>query len=975
MQYVEFFAARHDTGAAIPNAKVNVYLTGTTMPASIYDIAGASLPNPMTATIDGLAGIAAANGSYDIQFQSADGSYLSPTIHRVQFYDLAGIDAIIAADIAAATKAVTISASRYQVKYDGTGTANPSTQTNTFTATKKNTTAIVTWTIADLGGSPVTPASTYLSAATGDSVTMSRVNFDGARGSTQGVVVTGTATDGATYSGSVTVVVNQDGSAGTTGKHWYGLGLPANNLGSDGDDYTDTSTGIVYGQKTSGTWALGAIVDVNAATPGRARIDLRGVGATLPTTQATVTRNSASTDMLPSDPYTYVPNFFSANTPVIRVGKGLIGSGARAQQLLSAPGAPVVETVTVVTGSIVCVTAWGPPGSTYTSAPGSTGGAVGTGFGALAGDAGVAQFITITTGGTITLTPSGGIAKANVQNNPSLLTGTEAVPYIASQSIREADQIIMGSALIAALGSSQGHFLMGISDANPRNFGAPPCLLGLNNLPAWFLTSLTAMSVDDPGGHITNMSSLGSGNFKTGVTIGRTWDTSATVTFGGGDKLEVSHPFQHNNGVTVTSGSLLGAKSSGTNTSGQQGITACLGWWEYGTGVRLSDEALYAAYTSLKLPTIDDFLRNYDGAPQFPKFLDAMRRMNAGTIDHVRIADYGSSHHAGTSSIATNVRVCSTTAQMVVDLKAEGVYPVNDDFFTGVQSYGFAAGTSPFDARLTYVGTAPNGVLNQTGVVVIRIPAGTTLTFTPALNSAKFSLAYYTGSGYGSLEVSKDGGTTPIVPDEGGSATISTNAASSIQLRHFSAILGTNAWTMKAVGAAVDIAFGYAYNPAAKQIVFGNLACYGYTTVGLSLDASPEQSVLLPLRTFAPDLSLGCTDDTNSMSPLLTQSAFTTGAGTILASLTPTADVILYTDPPSDLSFVSQATQNTIYGYDRAVARANYLPIFDFAAWGQAWVRLPSGFYDDSKHLTKRAIKRLKSNQQKALFKRIMSLV
>ena len=156
--------------------------------------------------------------------------------------------------------------------------------------------------------------------------------------------------------------------------------------------------------------------------------------------------------------------------------------------------------------------------------------------------------------------------------------------------------------------------------------------------------------------------------------------------------------------------------------------------------------------------------------------------------------------------------------------------------------------------------------------------------------------------------------------------------------------------------------------------MFGNFACYGYTAVGLSLDASPEQSVLGPLKQFAPHLCFGCSDSTNSMSPLLTWAQYSGGVAAILTAEKLTADVILYTDPPSDLSFVNQATQDTVFNYGRALGFANGLPIFDYAGWAQAYLRLPNGFYADTKHLEKRGVKRTKSNPQKALFKRIMAL-
>jgi hypothetical protein len=103
MQYYEFIASRGDTGAVLPFAKVTVFLAGTTTLASIFDSAGAGLANPTTAAISGLVGFAAANGAYDIQIASADGSYLAPKVHDLQLYDLTQLDAKVATVTAATT--------------------------------------------------------------------------------------------------------------------------------------------------------------------------------------------------------------------------------------------------------------------------------------------------------------------------------------------------------------------------------------------------------------------------------------------------------------------------------------------------------------------------------------------------------------------------------------------------------------------------------------------------------------------------------------------------------------------------------------------------------------------------------------------------------------------------------------------------------------------------------------------------------
>jgi hypothetical protein len=103
MQYYEFISSRGDTGAVLPLAKITVFLAGTATLASIYDSAGAGLANPTTAAPSGLAGFAAANGAYDVQIASADGSYLAPKVHDLQLYDLSQLDAQVATVTAATT--------------------------------------------------------------------------------------------------------------------------------------------------------------------------------------------------------------------------------------------------------------------------------------------------------------------------------------------------------------------------------------------------------------------------------------------------------------------------------------------------------------------------------------------------------------------------------------------------------------------------------------------------------------------------------------------------------------------------------------------------------------------------------------------------------------------------------------------------------------------------------------------------------
>jgi hypothetical protein len=1008
MQYYEFIAARGDTGAVLPLAKVTVWLAGTTTLAALYDSTGAPLgANPITAATSGLAGFAAANGAYDVQIASADGSYLAPKVHDLQLYDLTGLDAQVAA-----VQAIAGNSGFMAVATDMALGAS-----SKITTTASDLLLGATSKIAAVAADLALGAGSLIKSAPGAAIDA--------------------ATSAAAAAASAASIPTG------VGQEIDGNGPPTSNIGGVGAFYYDLTNSVSYGPKTAAGWPAGTPA-ARGSVPSttRVRIDLRAAGATLPVSQATVTRNSVSTDMLPSDPYTYVPTTFPVNTPVIRVGKGLFAF-TRAQQLLAAPGAPVAETVAVPVG-VVAVTAWGPAGSAYVSAAGT---AVGTGFGSLSGTAGTPQYIMISTAGTITLTPSGGLTKANVVYNPSLPSGTEAVSYIASQSIREADQIPAGSALLAAMQSPQGYLLMGVSDVNVRNYGAPPCMLGMNTAPAWFSASNTAVTLYDPANHATSVS-LGNDNFSKGATIGRTWDNSPTVTFGGGSRFETSHAFAHNNGVAVTSVSIGGSKGSG-NATGQQVLNGCIGWWEYDTASRLTDEQLWNIYTSQPAPKLDSLLKNYIGATQFTKFIASIHQLKAGVIDHVKVGIIGPSHEGGVGLAGdTNVRSNSWSAQMVADLETDG-YSVAEAFCS-TGSAVFSGGAINHDNRLSYTGTAPTTTGVDFGRFAIVIPAGTVLTFNSGRQNSRFELYAYTdATSRGAVEVSNDGGITPIVANETGIAGNSTTSATftgsitngvltttgtsgtirvgdrlatttgvaggsallaqlsgtaggngtysvsntlnspsasmwtkALIVRTYDTTLSNNAWSIKAVGNPVHICLGYAYDPAAKSFVFFNGGADGFNVTNLGRDDDVETSYAYPVRTLGCSLWFGCGDDTNDMAsggtPWATYNPLATS---IITNAQLSGSVVLFTDPESSTTSFSRAVSDKVTAQGRAVGFAANVPIYDFYAYLNSdpvkcqWDMLnPNGGYNDTTHLSRRANKRFKSNQMRELFKRVVGL-
>ena len=87
MQFVQFYAVNLATGVNLPVAQVSVYATGTTNLAPLYDNTGAGQSNPFSADALGKVGFAVADGSYDIQISSADGTYTAPPILKMQIVD------------------------------------------------------------------------------------------------------------------------------------------------------------------------------------------------------------------------------------------------------------------------------------------------------------------------------------------------------------------------------------------------------------------------------------------------------------------------------------------------------------------------------------------------------------------------------------------------------------------------------------------------------------------------------------------------------------------------------------------------------------------------------------------------------------------------------------------------------------------------------------------------------------------------
>lgn len=824
-----------------------------------------------------------------------------------------------------------------------------------------------------------------------------------------------------------------------------GTGAPGDNVGSAGAFYYDTASGYRYGPKTASGWGPGIPVTQVPLSATRALMDMRIAGSRFPTEHWTFSRGSQSTDLLETDPYTYVYSTFANNVPVMRAGAGFY-SYMRAQQFLSNPTAPASHTTAsnVAVGTAILLV-WGPAGAQVQVSAGS---AVGSGFTTVTcnGTSAVKAVLTITTAGTITVTVvSGAPTLWNLQQNPSSPTATEAVPFIPYTGIREPDKAVGTAAVVGLLNASAGYMRMGVSKVTGRSYGRSPCLWGLNNVTAGYCPSDTQYTYYDVANH-TGLTTTGSDSFSAGVTVARTWDGTATVDFGAGNRAEMQIAFQYNNGVPVTAATL--GHPSTTNTSGANQLNGIIGWYEIDTGGRITPEALYEKYTSIPSPTLDQLLKGYLGPTQFPHVCAQERLLRAGVIDHLPYGVAGPSHEGGVAT-GTNIRQVAWMTQMVADLESQG-YAVTDDAIVSMNSSVYSGGGNAHDSRDTYTGAAPTLGGVTFGGEYISVPAGTVLTFTPPTRqTSRFHLAIYTNAAYGNAEVSVDGGTTPIACNENGATSIpstpSTFTASItddlmtvtgavtgpalaagdiisggtaisgtriisqvsgtaggagvyrvhigkqtvasapmtviIRQRTFDAALGMKAWSTKATGNLIKIAYRYARNPLIKQRVFFNGGRNGFNVTNLAQDTTPESSYLMLIRALGFCAVIGGVEQTNDMAGSGTDflTVYDPKSAAIINAIRVTADPVGLTDPPTWTNVYALAVQDKVVNQARAVFWKYGVPFYDLYGWktvegvtsGYSILSATAMYLTDGVHLQKLGQKRWKGNQMGTLLKRL----
>jgi len=202
-----------------------------------------------------------------------------------------------------------------------------------------------------------------------------------------------------------------------------------------------------------------------------------------------------------------------------------------------------------------------------------------------------------------------------------------------------------------------------------------------------------------------------------------------------------------------------------------------------------------------------------------------------------------------------------------------------------------------------------------------------------------------------------------------------------IRQRTFDAAIGMNAWSTKATGNAVHIAYRYARNPLIKQRVFFDGGRNGFNVTNLAQDSGSESSYLLLIRALGFAAVIGGIDQTNDMAGSGTdfQSIYDPKSYGIISAIRVTADPIGLTDPPTSPTVYTLPIQDKVVNQARTIFWKYGVPYYDLYGWKTVpgitsgyTVIFPTGLYgSDTIHLAKSGHKRLKANQLGTLLKRL----
>jgi hypothetical protein len=564
------------------------------------------------------------------------------------------------------------------------------------------------------------------------------------------------ATDAATALAAATALVA--GIPAGAGTIIVGTGLPASNLGAVGASYYDQASGLTYGPKSVAAWPLGPIGDVNA---GWNHQDL-SLGAPYPTGLLPWTRANPATAILTNLCYWDAPGAayqtFGPNVPIQRIVEGTLVNATSRNVFLNST-APVTQNCTVVAGTII-VWSNNDPGVTITTAAGT---AVGAGFGPVV--PGAPQVLTITTGGTISVTRSGAGTwyACQVEYNPILPNNSVATPLIITAGAaitRDADSNSGAGALLAAFQAASGSFIMEVSRVETQTgYGRTPGLLSVNNAVYSLVSNNTTFAHN--GALVT--SGLANQTWSTPQKWGFCWGAGAQ-TYGAGDGMPVAYATAFPFGTVATV--RMGAKDA--TTAGQQ---ALCGWikrikWRSAND-RIADRALYDQYSATAIPTVANsgskLIRTSLPGNALPNTKTGVAAVKANTRDSIHIF-LGTSHTAGVQP-GSAPSINSMPAKYAARLSAQYGIPTRYAGWFGNNNSAPSAGASiyrperlSYSAGFTAYGVQMGGASAKTstnGAVITDVVPGI---------SDTYSFYYWTFPGYGSWTLADGNGHSKTVP-------------------------------------------------------------------------------------------------------------------------------------------------------------------------------------------------------------------
>jgi len=944
MQFVQFYAARADTGAVLPYARATVLLTGTTTEAALFDAEGEAIDNPLTADGVGALGFATNDGIYDVEIVSADGTYSAPPIQKLQVVDLSGVVGTITSGRKGAPSWAAAAAMSFTA---GELVEVPATDTGTHT---------------DPISGLVVPNTGIFRYKTGSPSGLERIYAVdlGVRDAAllaQAWAESDTAPAGPGTKSAKTLAAEVDAALATVpigASLVVFSGQAPDNRGQTGDRGYSTDLRIQYPARSADGWEPG--IDPSGAIVTKDSVIWDMALGLYPSGSLTTTRAQASTTLTNMDPSGTVPVTVAAGQPVVHPTKGLL-CYQFSKALLSTSN-PSDTTVTMpVTGRLAV---WlSGPGQVATSA----GTATGTGWGTHVSAPRTYQLLNITGAGTINLDFTGTTAETYVRvEYNDVISGTAVpTPFVNGASTRNGDQTVVGGDLLTALQAPAGTLLIDIERPH-RVAGIANTVLSLNGAAVVYLAD------DDSGTYYdgTNIQGfdIGDANFSTGpVRIAMTWE-AGHVSIGGGSRIPARVAYSLLNGVARTSARLGNANNS--DVYGQQSLNGAISRIEF-MPAALSDFELFERYNiEHPFPSIDEILVNYDPKRFLRSYRDAVLKMLAGTVmpsGHWPVVAFGpgTSHTAATNGTTGQIKQTSTPARWAAQMTAQGI-PARVTSWVGNAGFPGGGGTNTYDNRLSCSAGWSGWGTQLAGSAMRATTAGCWIEYAEPTETDWHRIFFWMGN------ASAFGG-------DYGRIAISVNGAASIKTINCSGVAGmgyadvgpadgvvhgVNTYRVTTLDAKpVGVVGSVAWSSVNPHLIVVNGGTPLRTMVTMATDSigafTPENSVPELLRKLGASLIVP-EGVTNDAAGLVGDTVYRTAIGSVLdAAIATGADVWPWTDPPSATATIAQDVQDRYTRIFLAECAKRNLTVADwhFAMGPHApYAVAKMGIFHDLVHLT-----------------------